>query len=196
MRVGRATRSLSDRRPFVEVSREPLPRSGFVQYAYISTPQISPSALSMPFAPGRATPSRTFATCKTRGHSPPRPRPARSRRNGAERQPGSVARRDTRQRGRHSSAITASWTEDEVPATADADSLRRFLEGEVLPWFEARRKELANRPLIRDQTLGEALDPNKLERLAAMRSTSTASSNACSPILLRLQDLRRTAETT
>ena len=25
--------------------------------------------------------------------------------------------------------------EDEAPATADAEGLRRFLEGEVLPWF-------------------------------------------------------------
>jgi acyl-CoA synthetase (NDP forming) len=35
--------------------------------------------------------------------------------------------------------------EGEEAATADAAGLRRFLEGNVLPWFEARRKELANR---------------------------------------------------
>ena len=35
----------------------------------------------------------------------------------------------------------------------------------MLPWFEARKKELANRPLIREQAFGEALDPDKLERL-------------------------------
>ena len=35
----------------------------------------------------------------------------------------------------------------------------------VLPWFENRQKELANRPLIREQAFGEALDPDKLERL-------------------------------
>ena len=55
--------------------------------------------------------------------------------------------------------------EDEAAATADADGLRRFLETEVLPWFETRKKELANRPLIRDQAFGEALDADKLERL-------------------------------
>jgi hypothetical protein len=33
----------------------------------------------------------------------------------------------------------------------------------VLPWFEARKKELANRPLIREQAFGESLDPDKLE---------------------------------
>ncbi len=53
--------------------------------------------------------------------------------------------------------------EDEAPATADADGLRRFLETEVLPWFETRKKELANRPLIREQAFGEALDAGKLE---------------------------------
>jgi hypothetical protein len=31
---------------------------------------------------------------------------------------------------------------DEEPFTADAEGLRRFLDGEVLPWFEARKKEL------------------------------------------------------
>ena len=41
--------------------------------------------------------------------------------------------------------------EDEEPASADPESLRRFLQGEVLPWFETRRKELTNRPLIREQ---------------------------------------------
>jgi len=35
-------------------------------------------------------------------------------------------------------------------------------KGEVLPWFETRRKELANRPLIREQAFGEALDPLRL----------------------------------
>ena len=55
--------------------------------------------------------------------------------------------------------------EDEEPATADIEGLRRFLEAEVLPWFERRKKELANRPLIREQAFGEALDPDKLERL-------------------------------
>jgi integrase len=54
---------------------------------------------------------------------------------------------------------------NQEPATADLDGLRRFLEGDVLPWFETRKKELANRPLIREQAFGESLDPDKLERL-------------------------------
>jgi hypothetical protein len=36
----------------------------------------------------------------------------------------------------------------EEPATADADGLRCFLEEEVLPWFENRKKELASRAVI------------------------------------------------
>ena len=55
--------------------------------------------------------------------------------------------------------------EEEESFTADPEGLRRFVETEVLQWFEKRKKELANRPLIRDQAFGEALDPNKLERL-------------------------------
>jgi hypothetical protein len=36
----------------------------------------------------------------------------------------------------------------------------------VLRRFEARRKELANRPLIREQAFGESLDPHRLDKLA------------------------------
>jgi hypothetical protein len=66
----------------------------------------------------------------------------------------------------------AELEEDEEPFTADAEGLRRFLEGEVLPWFEARKKELANRPLIREQAFGESLDPDKLERLGRYEGPS------------------------
>ena len=53
----------------------------------------------------------------------------------------------------------------EEPATADVEGLRRFLQGKVLPWFENRQKELANRPLIR-----EALD--RLDGVAVREPTS------------------------
>ena len=55
--------------------------------------------------------------------------------------------------------------EGEEPSKADVEGRRRFLEAEVLPWFENRRKELACRLLIREQAFGEAVDPDKLERL-------------------------------
>ena len=83
--------------------------------------------------------------------------------------------------------------EREEPATADAEGLRRFLEGEVLPWFESRKKELANRPLIREQAFGEALDPDKLERLGRYEVHLDRKLERMLTMLLRLKDLRRTA---
>ncbi len=81
--------------------------------------------------------------------------------------------------------------EGEEPATADVEGLRRFLEGEVLPWFENRQKELANRPLIREQAFGEALDPNKLERLGRYEVHLDRKLERMLAMLLRLKDLRR-----
>jgi hypothetical protein len=57
-------------------------------------------------------------------------------------------------------------------ATADVVGLR--------PWFENRKKELANRPLIREHAFGEALDPTSWSRSVATRSISTATWNGCS----------------
>jgi hypothetical protein len=80
--------------------------------------------------------------------------------------------------------------EDEQPATADVEGLRRFLEDEVLPWFENRRKELANRPLIREQAFGEALDPDKLERLGRYEVHLDRKLERMLAMLLRLKELR------
>ena len=82
--------------------------------------------------------------------------------------------------------------EGEEPATADVEGLRRFLEGKVLPWFENRQKELANRPLIREQAFGEALDPDKLERLGRYEVHLDRKLERMLTMLLRLKDLRRT----
>jgi hypothetical protein len=81
--------------------------------------------------------------------------------------------------------------EGEEPATADETGLRRFLEHEVLPWFETRKKELANRPLIREQAFGEALDPDKLERLGRYEVHLDRKLERMLAMLLRLKDLRR-----
>ena len=80
---------------------------------------------------------------------------------------------------------------DEESATADTAGLRRFLEADVLPWFEGRKKELANRPLIREQAFGEALDPDKLERLGRYEVHLDRKLERMLSMLLRLQDLRR-----
>jgi len=75
--------------------------------------------------------------------------------------------------------------------TADPDGLRRFLVEKVLPWFEERRKELANRPLIREQAFGEAFDPDKLERLARYEVHLDRKLERMLAMLLRLKDLRQ-----
>jgi len=85
--------------------------------------------------------------------------------------------------------------EDEAPATPDAESLRRFLEDQVQPWFENRRKELANRPLIREQAFGEALDPDKLERLGRYEVHLDRKLERTLAMLIKLQELRSGAPT-
>ena len=87
----------------------------------------------------------------------------------------------------------AELEEDEEPFTADAEGLRRFLEVEVLPWFEARKKELANRSLIREQAFGESLDPDKLERLGRYEVHLDRKLERTLAMLLRLKDLRHGA---
>jgi hypothetical protein len=81
--------------------------------------------------------------------------------------------------------------EEEAPATANAEGLRHFLEAKVLPWFEARKKELAHRPLIREQAFGEALDVDKLERLGRYEVHLDRKLERTLSTLLRLQELRR-----
>ena len=81
--------------------------------------------------------------------------------------------------------------EDEAPLSADAESLRRFIEEHVQPWFETRRKELSNRPLIREQAFGEALDPDKLERLGRYEVHLDRKLERMLAMLLRLKDLRQ-----
>jgi hypothetical protein len=80
--------------------------------------------------------------------------------------------------------------EEEDPATADAEGLLRFLEGEVLPWFENRKKELANRPLIREQAFGESLDADKLERLGRYEVHLDRKLERMLSMLIRLKELR------
>ena len=75
------------------------------------------------------------------------------------------------------------------PATADVEGLRRFLEREVQDWFENRKKEPANRPLIREQAFGEALDPDKLERLGRYEVHLDRKLERMLTMLLRLKDL-------
>ena len=88
------------------------------------------------------------------------------------------------------------YDEDQTPYDADAESLRRFLEAEILPWYEKRREELEYRPLIRAQAFGEAVDPNRLERLARYEVHLDRKLERMLAMLFKLQELRRAANPT
>ncbi len=86
------------------------------------------------------------------------------------------------------------YEEGEEPYTPDTSGLLRFLQLEVFSLYESRRKELANRPLIRSQAFGEALDPHRLGKLARYEAHLDRKLERTLTMLIRLQDLRRTAE--
>ena len=79
----------------------------------------------------------------------------------------------------------------QAPFAANPDDLRRFLETEVQPWYDRRRTELANRPLIRDQAFGESLNASKLEVLARYEVHLDRKLERMLSMLLRLKDLRQ-----
>jgi hypothetical protein len=81
--------------------------------------------------------------------------------------------------------------DDEDAATADVEGLRSFLEHKVLPWFEERKPEIAQRPLLREQASGESLDPDKLERLGRYEVHLDRKLERMLAMLLRLKDLRQ-----
>jgi hypothetical protein len=106
-------------------------------------------------------------------------------------------RDDTRQWWEHQLAGDRERPdEDRQPYSADTAGLRGFLEGEILPRLARRGKELSNRPLIREQAFGEALDPAKLEQLGRYEVHLDRKLERMLTILLRLKELRRMAETT
>jgi hypothetical protein len=86
------------------------------------------------------------------------------------------------------------YDEDQKPYRADAENLRRFLESEILPWYEKRRRELDRRPLIRAQAFGEAVEPDRLERLARYEVHLDRKLERTVAILLKLQEFRGAAD--
>ena len=85
--------------------------------------------------------------------------------------------------------------EGEDTVTVDAEGLRRFITDQVMPWFDKQRTELTNRPLIREQAHGEALDPFKLEKLGRYEVHLDRKLERMLAMLIKLQDLRRPAAT-
>ena len=89
-----------------------------------------------------------------------------------------------------------AWKTDDyesgvTPYAADADSLKRFLENEILPWYDQQKSQINSQPLLRAQALGEALDPDKLERLGRYEVHLDRKFERTLSTLLRLQELRR-----
>ena len=66
----------------------------------------------------------------------------------------------------------------------------------MLPWYEKRRRELAYRPLIREQAFGEAVDPDRLERLARYEVHLDRKLERMLAMLFKLQELRRAVNPT
>lgn len=89
-----------------------------------------------------------------------------------------------------------TWTPEDyaahvTPYTADAASLQRYLEAEVLAWYEKQRAQIIAQPLVRAQALGESLDPDKLERLGRYEVHLDRKLERTLSTLIRLQELRR-----
>lgn len=81
--------------------------------------------------------------------------------------------------------------EGETPTKPNAVDLQNFIENELLPWYAQRRKELENRPLIREQAFGEAFDPDKLGQLARYEVHLDRKLERTLAMLFRLKDIRR-----
>ncbi|MBF0454191.1 MAG: hypothetical protein HQL72_05155 [Magnetococcales bacterium] len=62
-----------------------------------------------------------------------------------------------------------------------------------MPWYDERRQELDNRPLIRAQAFGEAFDPHRLDRLARYEIHLDRKFEKTLAMLLKLKELRPTA---
>jgi hypothetical protein len=81
---------------------------------------------------------------------------------------------------------------EEAAYTANAEGLTEFLRKELMPSYERQRSELENRPLIREQVIGEALEPEKLEGLARYEIHLDRKFERMLTMLIRLQGLRAT----
>jgi hypothetical protein len=85
--------------------------------------------------------------------------------------------------------------EDGRRYTADAASLLRFLQDDVMPWLARYRVQLANRCLVREQAFGETMDPEKLERLGRYEVHLDRKLERMLAMLFRLKELRQQART-
>ena len=104
---------------------------------------------------------------------------------------------DTLQEGtREAWTEQLAWKPDDydtgvTPYSPDAASLQRYLESEILPWYDKQRGQIIAQPLVRAQALGEALNPDKLERLGRYEVHLDRKFERTLSTLIRLQELRR-----
>jgi len=80
--------------------------------------------------------------------------------------------------------------EDEHSYTSDIDGLFHFLETNMQPWLKKRRIEIESRPIIQAQAYGEAIDPDRLERLARYEVHLDRKLERTLSMLLKLKGLR------
>jgi hypothetical protein len=89
----------------------------------------------------------------------------------------------------------ADYSEGMQPYRPDTKSLKRYLEDEILPWYDRERERLLALPAVRAQALGESLDPEKLDRLSRYEVHLDRKFERTLSTLLRLQDIRRARAT-
>jgi len=80
--------------------------------------------------------------------------------------------------------------EDEHSYTPGIEGLLHFLETKMQPWLKERRIEIESRSLIQAQAYGEAIDPDRLERLARYEVHLDRKLERTLSMLLKLKDLR------
>lgn len=80
--------------------------------------------------------------------------------------------------------------DEENQYTPDKEGLLLFLNGKVQNWLEEHRTEIENRPLIQAQAFGDAVDPDRLERLARYEVHLDRKLERTLAMLLKLKDLR------
>jgi hypothetical protein len=96
-----------------------------------------------------------------------------SRRNGAYEAALTELREDTQSWWAHTLKLKPDQLQgDEEPFTADSSGLRRFIEDKVLPWFDNRRTEIANRPLLREQAFWGIPRPRQARTAWPVRGAS------------------------
>lgn len=88
------------------------------------------------------------------------------------------------------------WTgedlrDGEEPYTANSEGLRRFIDDRLLPLFRDQKAEIAARPAIRLQALGESMSFHAMERFARYETHLDRKFERTLAMLVRLKELRQ-----